>query len=449
MSQLNNSDKKLETAKKIASKGNAHGQYETVEENIFKFFRWVSTLIDRIFFSTRYLGIFALLLACLAYFVATYDSSSNVLSSSKILSNVAINARYNSETFELSGLPQACEIVITGEAANVNNAASRKGYCQIDLEGYTEGTHTIKMNAVGYGDSVSTVISPSEVTITLKKKTTRQFDLSYDFINQNQMDSRYILGEPSFAQGTKINIRASQDTLNSIALVKALIDVSGQISDFEVEAPLVAYDKNGQAVNAEIVPSSITASVKISSPSIEVPIRLNPIGQVPTGLAIDTAQIIDHQTTRIYAPENVLNGISEVYVNFDMSTVTENVDKEIMLPVTLPSGVSASDVTVVNVRVTLSTVDTVVLEDIMLSAHNNYNNLAISDIEFRSVNVEVSGSANNIASVSENDIEVYFEMPEEPGTYTLPLNVTLTGHPFVLVSLEKSSVNVTIVEANQ
>ena len=328
MSQLNNSDKKLETAKKIASKGNAHGQYETVEENIFKFFRWVSTLIDRIFFSTRYLGIFALLLACLAYFVATYDSSSNVLSSSKILSNVAINARYNSETFELSGLPQACEIVITGEAANVNNAASRKGYCQIDLEGYTEGTHTIKMNAVGYGDSVSTVISPSEVTITLKKKTTRQFDLSYDFINQNQMDSRYILGEPSFAQGTKINIRASQDTLNSIALVKALIDVSGQISDFEVEAPLVAYDKNGQAVNAEIVPSSITASVKISSPSIEVPIRLNPIGQVPTGLAIDTAQIIDHQTTRIYAPENVLNGISEVYVNFDMSTVTENVDKE-------------------------------------------------------------------------------------------------------------------------
>ncbi len=449
MSQLNDSEKKLETAKKIASKGSVHGQYETVEENIFKFFRWISSLIDRLFFSTRYLGVFALLLACLAYFVATYDSSSNVLSSSKVLSNVSINARYNSETFELSGLPHACEIVITGEAANVNNAASRKGYCQIDLEGYTEGTHTIKMNAVGYGDNVSTTISPSEVTITLKKKTTRQFDLSYDFINQNQMDSRYILGAPTFAQGTKINIRASQDTLNSIALVKALIDVSGQTTDFEIEAPLVAYDKNGQAVSAEIVPSSITASVKISSPSIEVPIKLNPIGQVPTGLAIDTAQIIDHQTTRIYAPETVLNNISEVYVNFDMSTVTENADKEIMLPVTLPSGVSASDVTVVNVRVTLSTVDTITLEDIPLSAHNNYNNLAISDIEFRSVNAEISGSTNNISAVSADDIEVYFDMPEEPGTYTLPLSATLNGNPFVLISLERSSVNVTIVEANQ
>ena len=93
MSQLNNSEKKLETAKKIASKGNTRGQYETIEENILKFFRWISSLIDRVFFSTRYLGIFALLLACLAYFVATYDSSGNVLSSSKVLSNVAINAR--------------------------------------------------------------------------------------------------------------------------------------------------------------------------------------------------------------------------------------------------------------------------------------------------------------------------------------------------------------------
>jgi len=449
MSQISNSEKKLEKAKKIASKSNSKAQYETVEENILKLFRWISSIIDRLFFSTKYLGLFALLLACLAYFVATYDSSSNVLSSSKILTNVSINARYNSETFELSGLPTACEIVLTGDAANVNNASSRKGYCQIDLEGYAEGTHTIKMNAVGYGDNVSTIVSPSEVTITLKKKTTRQFDLTYDFINQNQMDSRYILSEPTFAQGTKINIRASQDTLNSIALVKALIDVSGQVYDFQVDAPLVAYDKNGQAVNAEIVPSTVIANVKVSSPSAEVPIVLSPVGQIPVGLAIDTAQIIDHQTTRIYAPESVLNTISEVYVNFDMSTVTENVDREIMLPVTIPNGVSASDVTVVNVRVSLSTVDKTTLEGIPLNAHNNYNNLAISEIDTMSVDVELSGSTNNINSVASDDIEVYFDMPEEPGTYNVELKAELKNNPFVSLSLSKSSVNVTVVEANQ
>ncbi len=444
----NNPEEKLERAKQIALRNN-RGQYETVEENFLKFFRWISSLIDRLFFSTKYLGFFALILACLAYFVATYDSSSNTLSSSKVLSNVAINARYNSETFELSGLPSACEIVITGDAANVNNAASKKGYCQVDLEGYTEGTHTVKLNAIGYGDNVSTIVSPSEATIVLKKKTTIQFDLSYDYINQNQMDSRYILSEPTFAQGTKINIRASQDTLNSIALVKALIDVSGQTGDFEIEAPLVAYDRNGQAVNAEIVPSSVLASVRVSSPNIEVPIVLNPTGQVPVGLAIDTATIVDYQTTRIYGPENVLNNIREVYVNFDMSSVTENVDKDIMLPVILPSGVSASDVTVVNVQVSLSTVSTRTLEKLPLNAHNNYNNLAISEIGFMNVDVELSGSENNVQAVNSDDIEVYFEMPEEPGVYELPLLVTVNGHPYVNVALERSMVNITVVEANQ
>lgn len=449
MSQISNPEEKLKKAKKIASRSATKNQYATVEENILKFFRYVSSLIDRLFFSTRYLGLFALLLACLAYFVATYDSSNTALSSSKILTNVSINARYNAETFELSGLPASCEIVVTGDAANVNNAATKKGYCQIDLEGYTEGTHTVKMNATGYGDNVSTIVSPSEVTITLKKKTTRQFDLSYDFINQNQMDSRYILSEPTFAQGTKINIRASQDTLNSIALVKALIDVSGRTADFSTDAALVAYDKNGQAVNAEIVPSSVTANVKVSSPSVEVPIVLNPTGQVPTGLAIDTVTIVDHQTTRIYGPESVLNNLKEVYVNFDMSTVTENADREIMLPISLPAGASASDVTVVNVRVTLSVVANRTIEGLPLNAHNNYNNLAVSNIDIMEVDVQISGSENNINSVTPEDIEVYFDMPEEPGTYELPLYVTIRNHPFVNLIPSRSSVNVTVVEANQ
>ena len=180
-----------------------------------------------------------------------------------------------------------------------------------------------------------------------------------------------------------------------------------------------------------------------------MPIKLNPIGQIPQGLAIDTAQIVDHQTTRIYAPDSVLNNITEVYVNFDMSTVSENVDRDIILPVTLPAGVSASDVSVVNVRVTLSTIDTRTMENVSLNAHNNYNNLAVSEIDFMNVNVQLAGSLNNINSVDENDIEVYFEMPEEPGTYDLPLFVEIKDNPYVSAELERSTVHVITVEANQ
>ena len=66
------------------------------------------------------------------------------LSSSKTLNNISVSARYNSESFEVSGLPTGCSIVLTGEAANVNSAATKSGYCLLNLEGLTEGTHTVK-----------------------------------------------------------------------------------------------------------------------------------------------------------------------------------------------------------------------------------------------------------------------------------------------------------------
>ena len=451
MTDKNNkvSVEKVENAKKIANnqvKGKS--VYEAMEENVLKFFRWVSGIIDKFFFSNKYAALFSLLLACLAYFVATYDNSNTALTSSKILSNVSINARYNSESFELSGIPQACEVVITGEAANVTNAAAKKGYCQVDLEGYTEGSHTVKMSAVGYGDSVSTVVSPSEVTITLKKKTTMQFDLTYDFINSNSMDSKYILGTPEFKQGAKINIRASQDTLNSIALVKALIDVSNATGDFETEAPIVAYDKNGKAIVAEIVPEKIDVSVKITSPKNEVAIKLNPVGQPPAGFAIDEVAITDHQTATIYGPQNIVDSINEIYVNFDMSTISENTNLDIMLPVVLPNGVNASDVSVVNVKVTLSQVETRTIDNIPLNVIENTANLGIKEIDIENVSVTISGSLNNINAVYSDDINVYFEMPKEPGTYDLPLYVESKKNPYVNITPSKAIVHVTVVEAN-
>ena len=449
MDKNNVQDKRIEDARKIASKNVASKSvYESMEESILKFFRWVSGITDKLFFSTKYSPLFALLLACLAYFVATYDNSATALTSSKVLSNISVNSRYNSESFELSGAPTACEVVITGEAANVTNAAAKKGYCQIDLEGYTEGSHTVKMSAVGYGDNVNAVVAPSEVTVSLKKKTTMQFDLTYDYINQNLMDSKFILGTPKFNQGSKINIRASQDTLNSIALVKALIDVSGATGDFDTEAPIVAYDKNGKTIVAEIVPEKVSVSVNVSSPSNEVAIKLNPQGQAPAGLAIDEVIITDHQTTRIYGPQSIIDTISEVYVNFDMSTITENANLEIILPVSLPSGVNASDVNVVNVKVSLAPIESKQIDNIPLNAINNENNLGISDIDFKDVSVIVSGSSANIEKVVAGDIYVYFEMPEEPGEYDLPLFVKSENNPYVSFELQNASVNVTVVEAN-
>lgn len=448
--KMKDPQEKLNTAKKIANKSSSNGFFESIEKAGIRFFRWISAIIDRVFYTKSYAVIFAFLMACLSYFIVNFNDSSitNALSSSKTLNNINVTSRYNSESFEISGLPTSCDVTLTGDAANVNNAATKSGYCLINLEGYTEGTYTVDLTASGYGDNVSTVIKPSQVTVTLKPKTTSQFDLSYDYINQNQLDSKYILGTPEFSTGSnKVNIRASQDTLNSIALVKALIDVSGQTSDFEVEAPLVAYDANGKVVDAEIVPSSITAKVSITSPSKTVPIKLNVTGEAPSGFSLESVTM-NHQTTTIYASEDVLANVNEVSVSLDLSTITS--DSEIIQPVILPSGVNASDVTMVNLKATLGTTVTRAIEDITLNSSNNDNSYGVSYADTLKVSLTISGTQSNVDSVSASDFYVYVDFAGlEPGTYDLPVNVTVNTTSYVNVEVSPKSLNITLVDNSQ
>lgn len=444
--KIKNPQDKLNEAKKIARKSTNNGTLESFEETIIRFFRWTSSFVDKLFFTKTYAIIFAFLLACLSYFIVNFNDSSfsTALSSSKTLTNVNVTTRYNSESFEVGGLPETCDVTITGDAANVNNAATKSGYCVLNLEGYTEGTYTVELTTSGYGDNVNTVINPSQVTVTLKPKTTAQFDLSYDFINQNQLDSRYILGTPEFSSGNnKVNIRASQDTLNSIALVKALINVAGQTSNFEVEAPLVAYDANGKVVNAEIVPSTVNVKVGISSPSKTVPIKLNVTGNAPQGFSLESVTM-NHQSTEIYAAENILEGINEVTVNLDLSTITS--DSEIIQPVVLPNDVKASSVSTVTLKATLGTTSEKVIDNVTLNSINNNNGYGVSYTDTLKVSLIVKGTQTNLDKVSASDFFVYVDFANlEEGTYDLPIAITSNTDAYVSVEVEPKNLNITLV----
>lgn len=61
-----------------------------------------------------------------------------------------------------------------------------------------------------------------------------------------------------------VKITASQNQLNSIRIVKALIDCTGQIQDFEANATLAAYDAKGNRVNVSLSPDTVHASVKLA-----------------------------------------------------------------------------------------------------------------------------------------------------------------------------------------
>ena len=226
---MKDSESKLELANKIARQSKKVVKtYATIEDGLFKGVRWLSSWIDRILFNPRYGKIVSLALAVLLYLTVNFTNTSlsNNIQSVFELPSVPVTINYNSDMFEISGLPGEVAAYVMGEMSDVQLVRTQKSYSVVaDLSGLTEGTYQVKLQPKDFSERVNVKLEPSTAMVTIKKKVTTQFDLSYDFINTDKLDNIYILGEPQF-EATKVNVRAASDTLDSIAFVKALIDVS-------------------------------------------------------------------------------------------------------------------------------------------------------------------------------------------------------------------------------
>ncbi len=440
---------KTELANRIASQSRKMANtYQHIGDNLVRTFRWFSGFIDKTLFNRKYTRVVALVLAVMMYAIVNLNSSNSMnmstLKTSKDLSNITVTAKYNGDTFELSGLPSEADITISGDASAVTAASNSKGVVVADLEGLTEGTHNVKLKTEGFGENVTIRIDPSNVIVTLKKKTTQQFDLSYDYINQDKMESIYSLGVPTF-EYTKVNVRASKDTLDSIAFVKALIDVSGQTADFTQEATLIAYNAGGLPVNADIVPRTVNVSVAVTSPNKTVPIEVEVSGEVPEGKAIETISI-DQQTVTVYGTESVLGQIEKVIVTLNASTLTKD-SSTILRPITLPAGVNSSNINQITMNVTLGEGVTRTIDDVRIYYRNNVNNYKASQPENKTTtSVTVFGTENNIASITADDISVYVDLKDaKPGLQDFQLQVDQPAGGLVKYSLVESTYTMNVL----
>lgn len=450
MTNFNNDNQKNKTelANRIAKQSKkVASTYEHLENGIFKIIRIFSSWIDHVIFNPKYTKIVALCLAILLYITVNINNDDSIfaspLQSSKDISNLSVSAIYNSDVFELSGLPESVNVTVTGDSANVTSAVNMGGYIIANLEGLTEGTHQVKLTSEGFNSNVNIKIDPSNAVVTLKKKTTRQFDISYDFINLDKMENIYSLGTPVF-EYAKVNVRASKETLDSITFVKALIDVTNVTGEFTQKAKIVAYDKNGQPVNADIVPDEISVTVPVSSPNKVVPIEVEINGTLPDNLAIDSLSM-DQKSVTIYASESVLSKIDKVVVTLDASTISK--DTTILRPISLPSGVNSSNVNQLTLDIKVKEAVTKVIDNVNIYYRNNTNNYKFTPVDGKTTtSVEVSGTLENVESITADDIYVSFDMGNaRPGVQEFTLSVDQPSSSLVKYTLKDATYSVNVL----
>ena len=450
MTNFNNDNQKNKTelANRIAKQSKkVASTYEHLENGFFKIIRIFSSWIDHVIFNPKYTKIVALCLAILLYITVNINNDDSMfaspLQSSKDISNLSVSAIYNSDVFELSGLPESVNVTVTGDSANVTSAVNMGGYIIANLEGLTEGTHQVKLTSEGFNSNVNIKIDPSNAVVTLKKKTTRQFDISYDFINLDKMENIYSLGTPVF-EYAKVNVRASKETLDSITFVKALIDVTNVTGEFTQKAKIVAYDKNGQPVNADIVPDEISVTVPVSSPNKVVPIEVEINGTLPDNLAIDSISM-DQKSVTIYASESVLSKIDKVVVTLDASTISK--DTTILRPISLPSGVNSSNVNQLTLDIKVKEAVTKVIDNVNIYYRNNTNNYKFTPVDGKTTtSVEVSGTLENVESITADDIYVSFDMGNaRPGVQEFTLSVDQPSSSLVKYILKDATYSVNVL----
>lgn len=374
--------------------------------------------------------IVSLLIALGVFFIADSKTTSLVETSAEVLYNQPISASYNEEAYVVEGLPKTVDITLIGRKSDVYLAKQLPtNDITVDLTGLEPGVHKVNLKYKKALSSVEYKLDPSVATIVIYEKVSKEKEINYEVINKDKIDSKLMVEDVTLSTD-KVYIKGNEAKLNEVASVKALIDlknlVDPNVGEQELkDVKLVAYDSNGKKVNVEIVPSKVSATVKITSPQKEVPIRVIPKNykNIVFGKAISNITT-DISKVTIYGNSDKLDKITYIPVYVDVSDLKENKDYSITL--SKPTGVRAMSENSVKVSVTLGEETTKEINDIYLEYENLGDGLAVQAVDQNStkVTVSVKGVQSVLSELDPTTIKAYVDLKGlQLGEHEIPVEV--------------------------
>lgn len=349
-------------------------------------------------------------------------------SSAEVLSNQPVKAIYNEEAYVVEGLPEAVDITLIGNSANLYIAKqSGTNDVTLDLSELKAGTHKVELKYNQGITSVDYKVNPSTATVIIYNKVSLPTSLTIDVLNKDKLDEKLIINNVS-VDNDNVVVKGAEKYIKNVASVKALVDVnsfsSQNIGKFTMkDVPLKAYDDNGNVVDVELVPSKVDVEVDISSPVKELPIKVIPVGNVAFGKAINTIDISETKVI-VYGNSSNLESLNYIPVEIDVSDLSK--DAEYKLELIKPVGVKSMSVNNVTVKITLDNVVDKNIDNIAIESRNlspEYKVTALSS-EDSFVQVNVKGVSTVIDSITSDNISAYIDLAGfVEGEYEVDVNV--------------------------
>ena len=388
-------------------------------------------IIDRLLNKPTVLVYISLLLAFTTFVVIDKELITLDTTKSLVLSNIEVNSEYNEEAYVIEGIPEKAEISLRGRTGELYLARQLGDHrVSMDLSDLGPGTHKVNLEYNNPVKNLSYILSPSSVTVVVYPKISEVRTISTDVINTDKLNETLIISNVLLDRD-EIIVKSYKEKLSTIANVKAIVDVnqlnSNGAGTYTVEnVKLVAYDDNGKEITGiEVVPSTVTATVTITSPSKVVPVKVMPTGTVKSGSAISSINSSVKEVT-VYADDNVLSNINYIEVEVDVSNLSET--KTYQKVINKPTGVRSISETSVSITVSMEEETSKEFENITVVTEGLRDDLKAGALSINDakVTVSVKGVQSLLDNLDASTIKAYVDLSNisEPGTYSVPVNIT-------------------------
>lgn len=373
--------------------------------------------------------LFSLVVALFIFLVVDSRAVNLVETESEILSSQPVTVVYNEEKYVVEGIPETVDIILMGRKSDLY-LAKQLGEHKIilDLSDYKTGEYTVKLKYNHSVESISYKLDPSSVTVKISEKESSIRTLTYDLLNQDKLDSKLNVSEVELKE-SEVYVKGSKETLNKVATVKALIDVTTldlkESGTYNVDSiPMVAYDETGKVVeNVEIVPYTASATIKVDSFYVDLPVKVVPVGEFATGYAISSASS-SVTTVRVYGDQSAISKLSYIAAEIDVDGLSA--DKKFNVTLTKPSGVRYMSEGTTNVEIKVSGESSIEIEGISIETKNLGSAYVATTVnkEDTTCTVVVKGVSSVLEGIDATSIKAYVDLSGYgPGTHTVPVEV--------------------------
>lgn len=387
-----------------------------------------SSKLEKFLVNRQSLVVISLLLALLTFYAIDKKHISLIDNSAEILYNQKVEVKYDEASYVVEGVPDEVDVTLVGRKMDVYLAKQYPlNNVTLDLTGYTPGSYSVGFKYEQAVSSVEYKVDPSSVNIRIYDKISVKKELSTDIIHRDNLDSKLNI-DSIILDNDVVLVEGASHRLDEVAIVKAVVDVD-KLSNVKVgtttlsDIPLIAYDSDGNKVDVEIVPSKVSAAIKITSPSKEVPIKLNVKGKLEDVAIKSLTPSI--KTVTVYGNQETIDTIEFLPVTVDVTGVKE--DKTYSINLTKPTGIREISVKTITVELEVGSIVSRDIPNIPIDAINLQSGYTVQVIgeQNRTATAIVKGSKEVVDAIDSSEIQAYVNLEGlGAGEHTVTVEVT-------------------------